>query len=196
MRFSIIPTNHPDRARAEAGIEAVYQLRYGCSVPAFAPHLAVLSDAGGDVLCAAGVRPGEEAFFSESYCDTRAEILAARALNRPVDRSEIVEISTLAAVRCCAAGPFLSRLVNRTRDLGTTMLLFTATGQLRTYLQRHDVSLIELCPADPARLPGRAEWGSYFDHDPVVCLSPDTVSRPFTRVPPASLAGPRVLVAA
>ncbi|MBT3810635.1 MAG: hypothetical protein HOI57_01290 [Rhodospirillaceae bacterium] len=196
MHFSIISTQHPDRARAESGIEDVYQRRYGCSVPSFAPHLAVLSGADGNVLCAAGVRLGGEQFFSESYFDTPAETLAARALGRPVDRFEIVEISTLAAVRSCAAGPFLSQLVNRTRELGTSMLLFTATGRLRTYLQRNGVSLIELCPADPARLSGQDGWGTYFDHDPVVCLSPDTVARPFTLAPPASLAGQRLRVAA
>lgn len=196
MQFVILSSEHPDRDRAEVAVRAIYREQYSASVCSFAPNLAVLYGADRKILCAAGMRLPSDRFFSESYIDLPAEQYASAVLGRPVDRGEIVEISTLAGVRNCATGLFLSRFVNGTRAIGATMMLFTATARLRTYLRRNNVDIVELGPALRDRLPGWESWGSYYDQDPRVCLTPDSSALPFRMAPRQPFAGDKISEAA
>lgn len=196
MRFEIMSPRHPGRPHAEDSIRSVYQEHFGANPGKLASRLAVLSAPDGQVLCAAGMRDTRELLFSEQYLDEPVERLASSMLGRVVDREEIVEISTLAAIRSCSVGLFLSNYVNETRAMGATTLLFTATRRLRVYLRRNGVGVMELSPARPERITNAHSWGSYYDHNPVVCLAPDTAVRPFLTAPPISLSGARALEAA
>jgi hypothetical protein len=196
MRFEILSRCHPERARAEACVRDVYDRHYGAHIDALAPYLAVLFKGDGGILCAAGMRLASDTFFSEAYLDGPAEMLASACLARRVVRGEIVEISTLAAVRRGSVGHFLSRFVTGTRAIGATTLLFTATERLRAYLRHNGVTVVEMATARPECVADLGMWGSYYDHGPMVCLTPDTLARPFSAAPPAALGGLRSLQAA
>ena len=48
-------------------------------------------------------------------------------------------------------------------------MVFTATRELRNSFRRLGLNPLRLARADPARLPdGGANWGSYYEHDPLV----------------------------
>ena len=196
MQFAILSPEHPDRLRAEDSIREIYRTHYDARLSTFAPNLAVLYGRDRRILCAAGMRLPSDRFFSESYLEGPVEKAASDALSRPVGRREIVEISTLASVRKCATGHFLAHFVNGSRAIGTSLLLFTATARLRTYLRRNGVELVELCAATPGCLRDADEWGSYYANDPKVCLTPDTITRPFGVAPQAPFSGPKFLEAA
>jgi len=196
MRFEILSPRHPDRPQAEDCVRSVYQSHFGANPGTLASRLAVLFGPDDGVLCAAGMRDTSELLFSEQYLDEPVEQTASALMGRDVARGEIVEISTLAAMKSCSVGLFLSNFVNETRATGATTLLFTATRRLRIYLRRNGVGVMELAPARPHRISNARNWGSYYDHNPVVCLAPDTAVRPFLNAPPTSLSGARTLEAA
>lgn len=196
MRFEILSPHHPDRPLAEDCIRSVYRHHFDARPVSLASRLAVLFGPDGDVLCAAGMRHTPEPLLSEQYLDAPVERAASVLLGHAVRRGDIVEISTLAAAHRCSVGFFLSAFVNETRALGATTLLFTATGRLRAYLCRNGVAVVEVTAARPERVPNTKAWGTYYDHDPVVCLAPDTLARPFAEAPAASLTGARALEAA
>ena len=84
-------------------------------------------------------------------------------------RSAIVEIGSLAGNSCTSLLSLWHRAAHELSadaQLGVAVL----TRPLRGMLRRLGITLHELAPADgsPAGC-GAAQWGSYYDNDPVVC---------------------------
>lgn len=106
--------------------------------------------------------------FLEAYLNAPVEEVVSAALDRSVDRSDIVEIGCLAAERSPA-------LVKLWRDAADALCgrheiaVATLTTPLRTMLSRIGVPLVQLAAADPARIADSMSWGSYYELDPVVC---------------------------
>jgi hypothetical protein len=125
---------------------------------------------GGRVCAALGYRRADrEQLFLEAYLDAPVEQVLAQQLERPVTRGDIIEIGNLASCNATAMIGLWARTAN---DLGNDAEIAVAvlTAPLRKMIQRLGVSLVELAPADPARLaPDGSEWGRYYDLDPVVC---------------------------
>lgn len=166
MPFLTLDATHPQRPRIEAMIAAVYAREYGAIVNEFPAHLAALIEKDGSVSCAAGLRFGT--FFSEAYLDAPIENILARAVGRPVARSRIVEVTSLAGFRAGNALALVGHIVPHCRNLGHEWAFFTITDRLRALLRRSGLKCLDLAPARRERVSYPERWGSYYECAPRV----------------------------
>ena len=158
------------REDLERYVRDAFQRRHGASVASFMPHLVALRDRG-DRLCAvAGYRGAAGArLYLEQYLSMPIERAIAAATRQPVDRAAVVEVGNLAATNCRAARHLAARLPALLLDEGYAWLAFTGTRVIRELLAGFEAPLIDLGPADPAKLDAVPDrWGSYYDTEPRV----------------------------
>lgn len=146
-----------------------YREAFGATArPAFAAWL----EAGSGIVTGAALgyrRAGEEPLFLEAYLDRPIEELAGEVLDRPVERSAIVEIGNFAADNAIAMIELWGHAAN---DLGGggEVAVATLTAPLRRMFMRIGLPFKLIAPADPGRIDnGASEWGSYYATDPWVC---------------------------
>ena len=177
--FVVVPRSDRLRSAVEDAIRTLYWKRYEALLSSFAQTIvAELSQSGG-VECAAGVRFGNEAFFSECYLDLPMEQLLQEHLGRTVRRDKIVEVSHLAAPSCGRSLPFVQNLIELLRTRNAEWAIFTATKPLRSLLRRNRLAMIELGCAERSRVPHPESWGNYFKHDPrIMAVSHRTAFEP------------------
>jgi hypothetical protein len=161
---------HPQRAAFEHFIAARFQRAYGARVAHFSPHLLGIRDALARWQAASGYTPADgQRLFLEQYLDRPVEASLAGGLGRPIVRERIVEVGNLAAVSAGMARVLIPLLARHLHRLGYEWVVFTATRDLRNSFRRLGLHPLRLAAADPARLPdGGANWGSYYQHDPLV----------------------------
>jgi hypothetical protein len=159
------------RAGIEAFIARVYARRYGARVTQFAPCLAGLRDPlSGQWLAAAGFRRADEApLFLERYLDAPVEVVLGRHQGQPVRRHEVVEVGHLAAERAGAGRLLIPLLGQHLAEGPSRWVVSTLTQELRHLFVRMGVTPLALGNADPTAVgEGLADWGSYYEHGPVV----------------------------
>ena len=162
----VVPRYDRLRSVVEDAIRKLYWKRYEAFLPSFARTIVAELGQSGSVECAAGVRFGNEAFFSECYLDRPIEQFLQDHLGRRVRRDKIVEISHLAAPSSGRSLPFVQNLIELLRTRDAEWAIFTATRPLRSLLRRNRLAMIELGCADRSRVSHPECWGSYFKHDP------------------------------
>jgi hypothetical protein len=169
-----------ERAPGEAGREslerfvaAAFARAHGARVQAFMPSLLGLEDWSGTLRCALGYRgAAPERLFLEQYLDLPIEAAIARQAGTgagSIPRESIVEVGNLAGRGCRAAMYLVAQLPRFLMQRGYSWVTFTATARVRALLASFDAPLLDLGPADPARLAGGAEdWGAYYRTQPRV----------------------------
>jgi hypothetical protein len=168
-----------ERAPGEAGRESLEQFvaaafarAHGARVQAFMPSLLGLEDWSGTLRCALGYRgAAPERLFLEQYLELPIEAAIARQAGAaaPIARESIVEVGNLAGRGCRAAMYLVAQLPRFLVQRGYSWVTFTATARVRTLLESFDAPLLDLGPADPARLAAGAEdWGAYYRTQPRV----------------------------
>jgi hypothetical protein len=160
----------PDRADVEAFIRAVYRERYGADVNQFAPMLVSLADDQGEVIAAAGYRPGDRGpLFLEQYLSAPIETYLVQGPTALPERNRLVEVGHLAATRAGAGRRLILLLGPHLAAVGFQWVIGTLTQELRQLFLRLGIVPLSLAEADPAVLGTEiARWGSYYDHRPVV----------------------------
>jgi len=154
----------------EAFISAVYRERYGAELRHFAPLLVSLHDEQGDCVAAAGYRAADSGpLFLERYLSAAVESLLPAPAGRWPLRQRIVEVGHLAAVRAGEGRRLILRLGPQLAGQGFEWVVSTLTQELRNLFVRMGVAPLALGVADPAVLgDDAAQWGSYYDHRPLV----------------------------
>ncbi len=156
----------PGRPRLEAFIRSVYARCYRARVKSFAPTLAAWEDRG-EVLAAAGYRFAIDPLFLERYLDQPIEV--ALAPSRPLLRAQVVEVGNFASARAGEGRRLLLALAAHLAAQDVQWVAGTVTAELRQVVVRLGLGVVALAPAHPGRLGADArQWGSYFDHDPIV----------------------------
>ncbi|GAB3447384.1 thermostable hemolysin [Insolitispirillum peregrinum] len=177
MVIILADRTHSQRAALEQMVRNVFQASYQADVPSFPDHLVAALDETGSPVAVAGVRSVRDGFFSEVYLDGSAESVLSSVCGSRVARDEIVEFSSLAAVRPGAAMPLVGAAIGLCLAAGARHGLFTATDRLRALLRRSGLTCVDLGPARPDRLSDAARWGRYYQHDPrVIAVSADSLS--------------------
>ena len=181
------------RGALEAFIAARGALAYGARIRTFLPRLYALVDSDGERLAAFGLRDAATGpLFLEIYLDQSIEqVIGARAAG-PVARQGIVEIGNLAGCHPGALRLLSPLLGDRLLDMGYRWLVFTGSPQLINGFARLGIDLDALAPAAIERLPehNRADWGSYYDHAPLVVCADIAAGRSRLRPSrPADVAG-------
>ncbi len=114
-------------------------------------------------------RAGDGMLFLESYFDEPVEQLLQRELGTRIARKRIVEIGGLAAnspSSLIALWNSVAWELGEDTDIGVAVLI----RPLRAMFRRLGITLHELLPARGERLGAlRAQWGTYYENDPVVC---------------------------
>lgn len=169
MRFAVIPPDHPHRLAVEAMVRAVFRTEYQATLPGFPQLMIAVFDAAGEPQCAAGLRDLATGFFCEQYLPDALERHIGQQSGRPVPRTEILELGSLAASRPGAL-PFLLRgFADLGLGMGYRWAVFTATARLRRMIGRLGVACIDLGPALADCVLRPEDWGSYYDCAPRVC---------------------------
>jgi len=184
--FVVVPRSDRLRSAVEDAIRKRYWERYGAFLSSFARIIVAELSQSGTVECAAGIRFGDEAFFSECYLDLPMELLLRDQFGRTVRRDKIVEVSHLAAPCSGRSLVFVKNLIEMLRTRDAEWAIFTATKPLRGLLRRNRLAMTELGCADRSRVPHPECWGSYFKHDPrIMAVNHRTAFEPrqFYRAP-------------
>ena len=164
----------PGWTAAAAFIAAEFARQYGAGITVAPVTLAVLLEADGHPVGAAGLRFAAEGFFSRRYLDAPVATVLARASGGAVRAEEVVEVVSFACASPLATLPLIQAIIDEGRRRGMAWGLFTATSRLARLLARTGTPLLRLAPASADRVENSAAWGSYYATDPWVCALPDT----------------------
>lgn len=170
-KLEVLTPGDAARAGLEQFISGIYAKRFGARVRQFAPHLVGLRDAhSGAWVAAAGFRQaGQSPLFLERYLDAPIESILSQHRGRPVARQGIVEVGHLSAARPGAGRLLIPMLGQHLARESTQWVVSTLTQELRHLFIRMGVTPIALGQADPAAVgPDAADWGTYYEHHPVV----------------------------
>lgn len=166
----IHPGQDAERVQVERFIHEVYRQRYGARVRHYAPVLVSLRDTQGEIIAAAGYRIAEAApLFLERYLAQPVEALLERHTPQRVLRQRIVEVGHLSASQAGAGKRLIHLMGPHLAGLGLEWVVSTLTQELQHLFVRLGITPLALGVADPALLgAAAADWGSYYDHRPVV----------------------------
>lgn len=175
----LIERHHPDRREVEALIRCVYDREYGAKIDTFADLLIALPAPDGEgYVAAAGLRVGGE-FFSEIYLDRPIEEMLSKHWRPPAQRSEVAEVSTLAALHPRTSFALISGIIAHLRAMDARFAFFTVTERLHMMLKRVGVPAEELAPATIDKVANPNDWGLYYATNPrVVAIHDAFVSLP------------------
>ncbi len=156
---------HPDRGRAEAMVQQVFEQTYAAKLRSFYPFLLGIMGSGGEFLAVAGIRPGNLPLFAEHYLDGSVEELL------DVPRDEIVEVGNLATRRSGEIRWIIAAVTAFLHGAGFSRVLFTITPLLRNSFRRMGLPLHHLAHARRECLPEEmaGDWGAYYESEPEVC---------------------------
>lgn len=172
FRLTERSSGEPGRERLESFVAETFARAHGATVQAFMPAMLGLEDGGGRLRCVLGYRGADSgALFLERYLSSPIEVSIARAAGvaGAIPRASIVEVGNLAGRGCRAAMHLVARLPRLLGARGYTWVSFTATSRVRELLAAFDAPLLDLGPADPARLGAEArDWGRYYATQPRV----------------------------
>lgn len=178
----------PRRRAVEDFIRRVYARRYGADVRQFAPTLVSLCDAG-VLVAAAGYRSADSGpLFLERYFDAPIESLLTLTPDSAPTRERIVEIGHLSATRAGEGRRLIRLLAMHLQSLPYEWAVSTMTTGLRQMFLRLGITPLALGVADPQALGAdAAQWGSYYDHHPIVLAGQlhHALSQMARRQPPA-----------
>lgn len=178
----LIHPQHPDRATVEALARDVYTREYSAKITTFANTLIALPAPDGGYQAVAGLRVGGD-FFSEIYLDRPIEAVLSDHWQPPAARSEIAEVTTLAANHPCASHALLAAITGYLRDQGVRFAFFTVTERLHMMLKRIGVPAQYLASASIDQINNPQDWGMYYATNPrVVAIHDAFVSLPVSTV--------------
>jgi hypothetical protein len=170
FRLAEYRPGHPGRAEAEAFVRRVYAARFQAQIKAFAPVLVGLHDRDSVLVAAAGYRNAAAGpLFLERYLHLPVEQLLRHPNATPDDRQGIVEVGHLAAEKPGEGRRLILLLGPLLAQAGFDWVVSTLTQELRHLFVRLGVAPLALGCADPSLLgESAADWGRYYDHQPVV----------------------------
>jgi hypothetical protein len=159
------------RAEVERFIQRVYARRFGARVLHFAPNLVSLRDReSGAVVAAAGYRQASAApLFLERYLEQPVEQGLCQPGAQPPSRDGIFEVGHLAAERAGEGRRLIVLMAQHLAERRAQWVVSTLTEELRHLFVRLGITPLALGRADATALGDEAsEWGSYYEHHPVV----------------------------
>lgn len=158
------------RVETQAFITQAYRRVFGAELRSFYPSLVALNGAAGQLCGAVAARYAEgQPLFVEQYLGRSIEREITQAAGTGVLRQSVVEIGSLSVIRPAMTYPFISMIGGWLQSYDVEWLVFSLTQTLRRLFERAGVEMLDLGPADPARLSSSEnDWGSYYQHDPRV----------------------------
>jgi hypothetical protein len=192
LKTALLTNDDPRRHSAEAFIRKIYVARYGARLEKFPSRIFALLDNRDEILCAAGLRFLEDGFFSEHYLDIPIEDAVSAISFKPVNRSAIFEVTTLASRAPLATTEFIAEIGAFGEKAGFEWSFFTLTRRLQLLIRRLGISMTYLGEADRRRVADSERWGTYYASEPKVYA---VASRRLTKSPDFAQKGGRCAAA-
>jgi hypothetical protein len=168
LKTALLTNDDPRRHSAEEFIRTIYAARYGALLETFPSRIFALLDNRDEFLCAAGLRFLEDGFFSERYLDIPIEEAVSAISTRPVNRSAIFEVTTLASRAPLVTTEFIAKIGTFGEKAGFEWSFFTLTRRLHLLVKRLGITLDYLGEADSRRITDPERWGTYYASEPKV----------------------------
>lgn len=172
-RFDMFEADSAEAAPIRRYIRDQFARHYGARIREFLPlQLAILRD--DELKAAAGLRPADRGpLFIEQYLDKacEAELAAHFGITAP-NRAEIGEVGNLAATDSGASRELFIHIAAVARSLGLAWLTCNATPRVQAIFRYMNLPFSRLRAADPARIPDRERWGTYYDQPTHVMAGP------------------------
>ena len=159
------------RAEAESFVQEAFRVAYGAKVAHFMTALMTLRNDSGDLLAVLGLRDAAgQGLFLEQYLEQPIEQALGAVVAAEVDRRSLVEVGNFAVGAAGGGRWLITALTAYLHSAGRSWAVFTCGPELQNAFRRLGIHLVELAPADPARLPAeeRPRWGSYYAQMPKV----------------------------
>ena len=122
------------------------------------------------ILSCAGITFADDrTLFSEQYLPQPIDTLLSERLEKPIERSSIVEIGSLISHHLTAGMIMVNMIPLLAWCMGGHYLLCTATPRVRQMMESCQIDFEPLLTADPKRLAddGGKNWGTYYSKLPV-----------------------------
>ncbi len=162
---------HPGRRQIEQFIAERFQAAHGACVQQFMPLLVTLETAAGEVRAVAGIRSAQrDALFLEHYLAAPVERVIATRLGVESRRQDVVEVGNLAAVKPGFGRYLFAALTDLLRAWNFRWLACTGIASVLNVFRRLGMDPVCVAPALPEKIPGAAQWGSYYDKQPQVMV--------------------------
>ena len=160
----------PQRAAYEHFIQQRFNEAHGARVNHFMPELLGLRTPDEQLTAVCGARLARsEELFLEQYLQEPVDSVIARLAERPVSRSEIVEVGNLAASSPGNARLIIIAMTCLLARRGLQWVVFTGAATLINSFRRLGLEPLRLCEADPQHLgEQRHDWGQYYEQRPQV----------------------------
>lgn len=177
--FDLEVVNKYDVAREEVEgfAKKCYRESYGAEIKTFCRELLVLRASSGELVSCVGINmAGEGELFLEQYLHTPVEQQLAAKLKRPVDRTKIAEIGTLATGHKGLCRLTMVGLAGLLKSRGIEHVTLTGIQSVRNALAHLGIPLHFLSTATADKLKEDAsQWGSYYEAAPEVVFIDVTI---------------------
>jgi hypothetical protein len=163
--------NAPQRKEAEAFIHRIFDEVHGANVKHFMPQMLCLKDSHQQLLAVSGMRSAEqEVLFLERYLNAPVEEVIASHAKTEVKRNQVVEIGNLAVERPSYTRILMAALSAHLYSTDTEWIVFSALPVVRNAVAKtnHEMFVLADATLDKIAPEDRADWGSYYDHQPQV----------------------------
>jgi hypothetical protein len=168
-RLTIVAADSDDlRARCVELIREQFRSHFAAEVEDDCGRVLAFLDTKGRLVGACGVNDVPARFFSRHYVgDVAAAVEIAFGDAGPSRITELAHFCVTHPRIVCQAVPVLANLLHRG---GSRYLVCTVTATLRRLFAGKHLTGKVLAPATADRLPFdlRDNWGTYYDHDPLV----------------------------
>lgn len=155
---------------AVALAKSVYSKTYNSTIDP-KPHVFMVFTDGetNEVAACAGVSfAARERLFSEAYLDCSLEQALRGVFGYPVERSKVVEVTSLATKTPKLGSELVRVLPILLWFMGKQAIVCTITEKLQLMFAKHRLPFTVIAQADRSRVVPRegVDWGSYYDANP------------------------------
>ena len=170
LRLTVYQPWHPERWRVEAFIARRFQQMHGAIITQFLPCLISLEDQAGNILAAVGIRSAHTGpLFLEQYLVRPIEQELKTFTGVHCGRRDVIELGNLAGNVRGIGRCFIAVLSDALMIWGIHWLVCTGTLEVSNIFRRLNITPLPLAAARREQLrDGHAQWGSYYERQPVV----------------------------
>lgn len=150
------------RNRLENNIKQGFALAYNAKITHFMPLLCELTVA--DEVCTLGLRCAQQPLFVEQYLPAAIEHFVS------AKREQIFELGNLCSTHRKATLTHFVLMNEALYKNGAAYLVFCATKKVRALLKMLGINCKEIGLANSQALAEPADWGSYYENQPTICV--------------------------
>lgn len=162
----------PQYPEIKSFIENIFYRSYHAKISVNFPKIMALTNRNNKLISAVGVRnAADNRLFLEQYLDKNIEEILRDLTKSKVERSDIVEIGSLASNKKNAARCLYVALSAYLKNENYKYAVMTGTEYLLKYFEKAGLKPKIIAKADRSKLIDKnVDWGTYYETNPKVML--------------------------